>query len=65
MFLRIKYGRASVVFQDGTKRPTPEHVDDVLVRMERSLNRIWAGKTPAEVDLVEYEASEADDNTAH
>ena len=63
MILRIEYGKAAIYYSDRTKTPTPEYLEDVLRRMERSLNRVWVGNAPAEVDLDEFEASthEGDD----
>ena len=63
MILRIAYAKSSVYYEDGNKRPTPEHVEDTLHRMERCLTRVWAGTAPEQVNLDEYEAStpEADD----
>jgi hypothetical protein len=56
MRLRVEYGEASVYYEDKVKAPTPEYVDDLLHRLERSLNRIWDGKAPAEIDLSSHEA---------
>jgi len=53
--IRIAYGEAEVWYDDGVKRPTPEHVDDLLVRLERALQRTWEGKTVEPADLSEYE----------
>ena len=61
MILRIAYQKASVYYDDNTKHPTPEHVEDMLHRMERCLNRIWVGNAPEQVNLDEYEPTEADD----
>lgn len=55
MRIRIAYRDAEVWYDDGVKHPTPEHVDDLLVRLERALDRIWTGKTPEPADLSEYE----------
>ena len=55
MRIRIAYAHASVWYDDGNKRPTPEHVDDLLVRLERSLQRTWEGKTVEPADLSDYE----------
>ena len=55
MRIRIAYGEAEVWYDDGNKRPTPEHVDDLLVRLERALDRIWRGKAPEPVDLSAHE----------
>jgi hypothetical protein len=53
--IRIAYAQAEVWYDDGVKRPTPEHVDDLLVRLERALQRTWEGKTLEPADLSEYE----------
>ena len=58
MRIRVEYGHASVWYDDGNKRPTPEHVDDLLVRLERTLQRVWEGKTPEPADLSAYEDDE-------
>ena len=55
MKIRIGYGVASVWYDDANKMPTPEHVDDLLTRLERTLDRIWQGKTVDVVDLSEHE----------
>ena len=55
MRLRVEYGEASVYYEDRVKTPTPEHVDDLLHRLERSLHRMWEGKAPAEIDLSAHE----------
>lgn len=51
MILRIAYednaGKGHV--------PTPEHVEDTLMRMERTLNRMWAGKTAETVELIDMD----------
>lgn len=58
MRIRLEYAQASVWYDDGNKRPTPEHVDDLLVRLERALQRVWEGKAPEPVDLTELEQGE-------
>jgi hypothetical protein len=60
--LRIQYAKANVYYEDSNKRPTPEHVEDTLLRMERCLNRTWAGKSPEQVNHEEYEASTLEDD---
>lgn len=55
MRIRIEYGHSSVWYDDNVKHPTPEHVDDLLVRLERALQRTWEGKTLEPADLSEYE----------
>jgi hypothetical protein len=56
VILRIAYGEAAVYYEDSAPKghiPTPEHVEDTLIRMERTLNRVWAGKTPEAVELMD------------
>jgi hypothetical protein len=56
MILRIAYGEAAVYYEDSAHKghiPTPEHVEDTLIRMERTLHRVWAGKTPEAVELMD------------
>ena len=55
MRIRVTYAQAEVWYDDGNKTPTPEHVDDLLVRLERTLDRIWQGKVVEPVDLSEHE----------
>jgi len=57
--IRLSYAHAEVWYDDGVKRPTPEHVDDLLVRLERALQRTWEGKTLEPADLTEYEQDDA------
>ena len=58
MRIRMAYRDAEVWYDDGVKRPTPEHVDDLLTRIERALDRVWTGKTPEPADLSAYEDDE-------
>ena len=58
MRIRLEYGPASVWYDDGNKRPTPEHVEDLLVRLDRTLTRVWEGKTLEPADLSAYEDDE-------
>jgi hypothetical protein len=54
VILRVAFGEAAVYYEDNAGKghvPTPEHVEDTLIRMERTLNRIWAGKAPEAVEL--------------
>ena len=54
VILRVAYADASVYYEDDARRgqiPTPEHVEDTLIRMERTLHRVWAGKSPETVEL--------------
>ena len=54
MILRVAYGEAAVYYEDDARKghvPTPEHLEDTLIRMERVLHRIWAGKAPETIDL--------------
>jgi hypothetical protein len=55
MRIRVAYEAAEVWYDDGNKHPTPEHVDDLLNRLERTLDRMWRGKAPEAVDLSEHE----------
>ena len=58
MRIRLTYSSASVWYDDGNKTPTPEHVDDLLTRLERALDRMWQGKVVEPVDLSEHEDDE-------
>jgi hypothetical protein len=60
VILHISYRKARVYYEDGNKRPTPEHVEDTLHRMERCLEHIWEGNAPQQINLDEYEPSEGE-----
>lgn len=64
MKIQIGFAQAGITYSDSTKHPTPEHAEDIMRRMERSLHRMWLGKAPEAIELDEHEASttEADDH---
>lgn len=61
MILVVSYGKASVYYEDRAPKgstPTPEHVEDTLRRMERTLARVWDGKDPDVVVMPEVDEAE-------
>ena len=55
MRIHLEFDSAHVWYEDGVKQPTPEHVDDMLIRLGRAFERMWGGQPLEPADLTEYE----------